>query len=101
MKTTKDQKRQLPSLSTDEYNELLGQLTKDLRLPETDKSPYAVSDFIYIDEVMEITAYTRKTVYSKVSKNQMPVISRGRPLTFSRKELYEWMSSGRPVNKLK
>ena len=44
-----DQKRQLPSLSTDEYNELLGQLTKDLSLPETDKSSYAVSDFIYID----------------------------------------------------
>ena len=96
-----DQKRQLPSLSTDEYNELLGQLTKDLSLPETDKLPYAVSDFIYIDEVMEITAYTRKTVYSKVSTKQMPVISRGRPLTFSRKKLYEWMSAGRPENKLK
>ena len=91
----------MPSLSTDEYNELLGQLTKDLSLPETDKSSYAVSDFIYIDEVMEITAYTRKTVYSKVSTNQMPVISRGRPLTFSRKKLYEWMSAGRPENKLK
>ena len=96
-----DQKRQLPSLSTDEYNELLVQPTKDLSLPETDKSSYAVSDFIYIDEVMEITAYTRKTVYSKVSTNQMPVISRGRPLTFSRKKLYEWMSAGRPENKLK
>jgi len=54
-----DQKRQLPSLSTDEYNELLGQHTKNLRLPETDKSPYAGSDFIYIDEVMEIAGYTR------------------------------------------
>jgi hypothetical protein len=96
-----DQKRQLPSLSTDEYNELLGQHTKDLRLLETDKSPYAVSDFIYIDEVMEVAGYTRKTVYSKVSKNQMPVISRGRPLTFSRKKLYEWVSAGRPENKLK
>ena len=69
------QKRQLPSLSTDEYNELLGQHTKNLRLPETDKSPYAVSDFIYIDEVMEVAGYTRKTVYSKVSKNQMDFVS--------------------------
>ena len=101
MKTTKDQKRQLLSLSLEEFTELLRKLTTDLRLPKTDKLQDKVSDFIYLDEVMEITGYTQKTVYTKVSKNQMPVISRRRPLTFSRKELYEWMSSGRPVNKLK
>ena len=101
MKTTKDQKRQLLSLSLEEFTELLRKLTTDLRLPKTDKPQDKVSDFIYLDEVMEITAHTRKTVYSKVSTNQMPVISRGRPLTFSRKKLYEWMSAGRPENKLK
>jgi predicted DNA-binding transcriptional regulator AlpA len=97
MKTTKDQKRQLLSLSLEEFTELLRKLITDLRLPKTDKPQDKVSDFIYLDEVMEITGYTQKTVYTKVSKNQMPVISRRRPLTFSRKELQEWMSSGRPV----
>ena len=77
--------------------QLLRKLITDLRLPKTDKPQDKVSDFIYLDEVMEITGYTQKTVYTKVSKNQMPVISRRRPLTFSRKELQEWMSSGRPV----
>ena len=55
-----DQKRQLLSPSTEEYNELLGQLTKDLRLPETDKPQDKVSDFIYLGEVMEITGIHKK-----------------------------------------
>jgi predicted DNA-binding transcriptional regulator AlpA len=96
-----DQKRRLLSVTLEEYNELLRQLKTDLRFPKTDKPQDKLSDFIYLDEVMEITGYKKSTVYSKVSKNEMPVISRRRPLTFSRKELHEWMSLGRLANKLK
>lgn len=60
MKTTKDQKRQLPSLTLEEFTELLKKLITDLRLPKTDKPQDKVSDFIYLDVVMEITGIHKK-----------------------------------------
>jgi hypothetical protein len=38
-----------------------------------------------------------KSIYSKVSRLELPSISRGRPLLFSRAELQLWMKLGRPT----
>lgn len=53
-------------------------------------------DIIYLEEAKTLTGYTDNTIYTKVSRREMPVISSGRPLTFSRKQLNEWMAKGRP-----
>lgn len=53
-------------------------------------------DIIYLYEACELTGYTENTIYTKVSKNEMPVVTRGKPLTFSRKELKKWIKNGRP-----
>jgi len=55
------------------------------------------SDIIYLDEIMELTGYKESTVYSKVCRKEMPVISTGRPLAFSREEILQWMKDGRPT----
>jgi hypothetical protein len=37
------------------------------------------------------------TVYNKINRQEMPVLSRGQPLTFSRKDLQHWIRNGRPT----
>ena len=55
-------------------------------------------DLIYMDEVLKLTGYQKPTLYSKVSRCQIPVVSRGIPLTFSRKAILQWINDGRPAN---
>jgi excisionase family DNA binding protein len=53
-------------------------------------------DKIFIEEAAKLLCYTEKTIYTKVSRRELPIVSAGRPLTFSRKQLNDWMANGRP-----
>ncbi len=54
------------------------------------------NDSIFIDEVEALTGYKKSTIYSKVCRFEMPVISKRRPLTFSRKDIMNWLKGGKP-----
>ena len=56
----------------------------------------SVSDIIFIDEVEKLTDYKKSTIYSKVCRFEMPVISKRRPLTFSRNDIVNWLKEGKP-----
>jgi excisionase family DNA binding protein len=49
-------------------------------------------EFGGIDLAIEITGYSKSTIYNKVSKKELPVHRNGK-LYFSRNELVEWMKS--------
>ena len=49
-----------------------------------------------IEMACEITRLSKATVYSKVSLRQIPCLSRGKPLLFSRSHLELWIRAGRP-----
>jgi predicted DNA-binding transcriptional regulator AlpA len=53
-------------------------------------------DIIGVKIAAKLTGLSIPTVYSKVSRFEMPTMSRGRPLLFSRKELISWLENGRP-----
>ena len=53
-------------------------------------------DTIGLEEAAKVTGLKTKSIYSKVSRLEMPALTRGRPLMFSRAELEKWMKSGRP-----
>lgn len=53
-------------------------------------------DTITPDEAAKITGLKLKSIYSKVCRLEMPALTRGRPLMFSRAELEKWMKCGRP-----
>jgi len=55
------------------------------------------SDTIHLPDVSRLTGLREKSIYSKVSRLELPSISRGRPLLFSRAELQLWMKLGRPT----
>ncbi len=59
-------------------------------------TPKPDQDIIFIDEACIVTGYSKPTLYSKVSKYEIPVLSRGKPLTFSKKELIQWIREGKP-----
>lgn len=53
-------------------------------------------DIIFMDEVLALTGYRKATLYSKVCRYEIPVISRRKPLTFSRKAIIQWLNDGKP-----
>ncbi len=91
--------RPLYSLTVEEFKELSKTIALDnsylLKPDETIQEPK--SDIIYLDEVISLTGYKESTVYSKVCRKEIPVISTGRPLAFSREEILQWMKDGRPT----
>jgi predicted DNA-binding transcriptional regulator AlpA len=94
-----ENQRPLYTLTVEEFKELSKTIALDhsYLLKPDEKSQEPKSDIIYLDEVIQLTGYTEKTVYSKTCRKQMPVISNGRPLTFSREEILKWMKDGRPT----
>jgi excisionase family DNA binding protein len=55
-------------------------------------------DTINLDEAAKVTGLKLKSIYSKVCRLEMPALTRGRPLLFSRAELEKWMKDGKPSN---
>ena len=54
------------------------------------------SDIIFVEEVQQLTGYKKSTIYSKVCRFEIPVISKRRPLTFSRTDIIDWLKAGKP-----
>ena len=91
--------RPLYTLTVEEFKELSKTIALDYRyllLPD-ETVQESKSDIIYLNEAAELTGYTIKTIYSKVCRKEMPVISTGRPLAFSREEILQWIIDGRPT----
>jgi len=52
-------------------------------------------DIIDIDEATQLLGIAKPTVYGKTSRGEIPHMKRGKRLYFSKKELLEWLKSGR------
>lgn len=52
-----------------------------------------------IDEAAEFLRLAKPTLYSKVSKNELPYMKRGKRLYFSRTELMDYLKKGRIKSK--
>jgi predicted DNA-binding transcriptional regulator AlpA len=91
--------RPLYTLTVEEFIELSKTIALDnsYLVKPTKISEEPKSDIIYLDEIIELTGYKESTVYSKVCRKEMPVISTGRPLAFSREEILQWIKDGRPT----
>lgn len=82
------QKHEMTKLVKEMLNEAMNDIkSKDVPLEDT----------ISAEDADVITGLKMKTIYSKVSRLQIPSITRGRPLVFSRAELQNWMKIGRPT----
>jgi len=79
--------------------EILEELRAELNgLMETKISSQSNTEYdtIGIEEASKMLMLSESTVYSKVSRGELPVVKRGRPLYFSKNQLEEYMSSKKP-----
>ncbi len=91
----------LYTLTVGEYIELnkniIGQQLEELFIKENQHLLQKKdTDIIFIDEACKLTGYSKPTMYSKVSRYEIPVLSRGKPLTFSKQVLIDWIHQGKP-----
>jgi len=91
--------RPLYSLTVEEFRELSRMIAEDniILLNPSEPKEKTQSDILYLEEVKQLTGYKDSTVYSKVCRKEIPVISTGRPLSFSRTEITQWIKDGRPT----
>ena len=89
-------------LTFDKLPEAVTMLTKEvseLKRLLIEKQEQTLTDqpeqLLTIDEVATLLHLTKPTIYSKVSKGELPVMKRSKRLYFSRTELLEYVKAGR------
>ena len=83
---------QLPTAFTQLFNKVENIETL-LKLSAEDLSPE--EDFFTIQQTAEFIKLSVNTVYSLVSKNELPFCKKGKRLYFSKQELISWIRAGR------
>ena len=97
-----DLSKPLYSLTVGEYIELnkkafSEEAEKIIHSKQNEAAPQkAESDIIFMDDVTKLTGYKKATLYSKVCRFEIPVLSRRKPLTFSRQAIIDWINDGKP-----
>ena len=80
------------TMLTKEVSELKRLLIEKQEQPTTDQT----EQLLTIDEVATLLHLTKPTVYSKVSKNELPgVCKQGKRLYFDRQTIIDWIKQGR------
>jgi hypothetical protein len=104
METKNNPEKFLFQLTTDEFislfhgilNHVVPDLVKEGIKQHLKGITVEQRDAINIEEAVKINGFKTKSIYSKVCRLEMPALTRGRPLMFSRSELENWMRNCRP-----
>lgn len=67
----------------------------DRKLETTTDNLSTADDFLTVNEAADLLHLKKPTVYSKVSRGELPVMKRGKRLYFSKQELLEYVQAGR------
>lgn len=86
----------LYSLSVGEFTTLIQDSIKAINNPPQRPEDKIETDIVDIDWVSKNFGMPKGTIYSKVSKNEMPCKKRGKPLQFSKEETLNWVNDGKP-----
>ena len=87
---TFDQLPQAVTILTAELREL-----RKLILQKKEPQKEQTEEFLNIKQAAELLNLSVPTMYSKVSKNELPVMKQGKRLYFSRTELIAYLRSGK------
>lgn len=85
-----------PFETIEERLSVIEKLLLDLKHnPKTIETPEQPERLLTVYEAAEFLSLTVPTIYSKVSKGELPVMKRGKRLYFSANELTEYLKAGR------
>jgi len=62
------------------------------------KDQIKADSFLNVDEAARFLGLSKNTIYSKVSKNELPVMKQGKRLYFSEEELSSYIKSGKVLS---
>jgi len=85
---------QLPTAVTELTNEI-SELKRLIVEKGEDQSTESPEQFLTIQEASQLLNLTVPTLYSKVSRRELPVMKRGKRLYFSKTELIDYIKDGR------
>ena len=85
---------QLPKVVTELTNEI-SELKRLIVEKDEDQSRKTPEQFLTIQEAAQLLNLTVPTLYSKVSRRELPVMKRGKRLYFSNAELIDYIKDGR------
>ena len=88
---TFDQLPQAVTMLTKEVSQLKELLLSSKKQPTTEKT----EKFLTVKEVSEFLNLAVPTIYSKVSRNEIPYYKKGKRLYFSRAEIMDYLKEGR------
>lgn len=71
------------------------ELVLELKSNHSEKPTVPTNDLLSIDQASEMLNLAKATIYSLSSTAKIPVIKKGKRLYFSRKELIDWLNTGR------
>lgn len=86
---------QIPSLMAqliENQNRLEGLILNNQKTTHTENHP---DQFLTIQEASNLLGLSVPTLYSKVSRSEVPVMKRGNRLYFSKTELIEYLKAGK------
>jgi len=96
--------RPLWSLTQEEFVELYKSCLTDVlkavisgEIKTAKEEAIPKSDTMGVEETAALIGYVPATMYGKVCKREIPRLSTGRPLIFSRKEITLWLKLGKPT----
>ena len=84
-------------LSVDDLKAIIREELKSYFManPLNTKGSIPTDDFINIDQAAEFLRITKATIYSKVSRRELPSMKRGKRLFFSKEDLKGYLRKGR------
>ena len=85
----------LLQLNEDELRTLILEVLESYSSSEQVSTKPEADDIGGIEVAMEVTGLSKATIYSRCSLRTLPHRKKGKKLYFSRKELEEWIESGR------
>lgn len=91
----------MEALTFDQLPQAVTNLTAELRelreliLQKKEPQKEQTEEFLTIQQAAELLNLSVPTMYSKVSRNELPVMKQGKRLYFSRPELIAYLRSGK------
>lgn len=70
-------------------------LILDVKHPYENRAEKSTSDLLNVEEAANFLRLSTPTIYSKVSKGELPFMKRSKRLYFSKEELMEYVKGGR------
>jgi excisionase family DNA binding protein len=85
----------LTPIRLNELETLIENSVRKALITKAEQHPSPADELMTIEQAADFLSLTKPTLYSKVSKGELPVMKRSKRLYFSRQDLIDYIKAGR------